>query len=309
MEQIITIKLSVEQYETLKETYLPYGIDASGEYIDFVSVFDDVVITGYLSKHTYRKVTFKGKNADKEALKWVDELPEVTRKKTTPPTKWIDLNEQIGSDEVGVGDFMLPMVVVATHVRRRDIAKIKELGVDDSKKMNDEKIREIGPKAKKLCECVIMTISNEKYNASTVDGLNINSLKAKMHNYGLAKLLNIRPNIERIYVDQFCTVRSYYSYLDERDEPIVRNITFQIKGESYYPSVALASVIARYTFLLKRDELIEKYGIDFPFGASSRVDRAAKALLDKVGKEEFDKLVKKNFKNYDRVVNDEKKLV
>ena len=309
MDQLITIKLTLEQYEALKEAYLPYAIDANGEYIDFVANYDDVIITGYISRHTYRKVTFKGTNASNEALRWIDELPEVERKKTTPPTKWIDLNEQIGSDEVGVGDFLLPMIVVATHIKKSDVKKLKELGVDDSKKMSDEKIREIGPIVKKSFKHCVITISNEKYNSSTANGLNINSLKAKMHNYALATLLKRKPNLERVFVDQFCTVKSYYSYLDEKDEPIVRNITFQTKGESYYPSVALASVIARYHFLLKRDELSEKYKIDFPFGASSRVDKVAKELLEKVGKEEFDKLVKKNFKNYQRVIDEKEKLV
>ena len=38
--------------------------------------------------------------------------------------------------------------------------------------------------------------------------------------------------------------------------------------------------------------------MEFPFGAGAKVDNMKKILLEKVGQEEFDKLVKKNFKNY-----------
>ena len=133
-------------------------------------------------------------------------------------------------------------------------------------------------------------------------GENINSLKAKMHNRALSNLHKDFIDIQRIFVDKFVSEETYYGYFDEKDEPILRGITFMNKGESYYPSVALASVIARYSFLLKMDELSAQYGIDILPGASNRVDEVAKTLLEKVGEEEFAKLVKKNFKNYQRVV-------
>lgn len=298
---LVVIKLSIEEYEKLKETYLPFVIPSNGEYVDFVANYNDVIITGYSSNKTYRKVTFKGDDASLEAKRWVSELPG-EKKKTKVPTKWIDLEEQIGSDEVGVGDFLLPMVVVATHVRRSDIHKLKELGIDDSKKMSDLKIREIGPTVLKTFEFSLLLIPNEKYNEMVDRGENINSLKAKMHNRALSNLLKRTPDIYRVYVDQFCSEKSYYSYLDERDEPIVRNIGFKTKGESYFPSVALASVIARFAFLVKMDELSEKYGVNLLKGASSKVDEQAKLLLQKVGREEFDKIVKRDFKNYKRII-------
>ena len=79
-------------------------------------------------------------------------------------------------------------------------------------------------------------------------------------------------------------------------------IKCKTKGESYFPSVALASVIARYRFLLKKDELSAKYGVEFLMGASSKVDELAKTLLEKLGIEEFTNLVKKDFRNYKRIM-------
>ena len=248
-------------------------------------------------------MTFKGQDASKEALLWVEELPEKKEKKKAPTkSQWIDLNEQIGSDEVGVGDFFFPMIVVAAKVRPSDLKKLRELGVDDSKRMTDKKIMEIGPALISNFEYSALTLSNQKYNEMIEKGENLNSLKAKMHNRALANLLRHTPDIYRIYVDQFCSEKKFYSYLGKDDEPIVKGIAFLTKGETYFPSVALASVIARYSFLKKREELNQRLEMELPLGASSRVDKVGKELLEKVGQDRFDKLVKKSFKNYLRIV-------
>ena len=127
---------------------------------------------------------------------------------------------------------------------------------------------------------------------------NLNSLKAKMHNRALYNLHKKYEDVIAIYVDQFVSESTYYKYLNDENEPVVKGISFKTKGEQRFPSVAAASVIARYAFLLEKDRLEEKYGMEFPCGAGPKVDKMKKVLLEKVGQEEFDNLVKKNFKNY-----------
>ena len=297
---IVSIKVEEEKYLEIKDYYLPFVIEASHDYIDYVADTNDLVVTGYLSSKKKKTVTFKGDKALEEAQKW-DESASLVEKEEQEEKKWIDIEEQIGSDEVGVGDFFLPMIVVAAYVHPRQIKRLRELGVTDSKKINDKKIREIGPIVIKEFEYSKLTLSNEKYNEMILKGENINSLKAKMHNRALANLHDKYIDIIKIYVDQFVNANKFYSYLTSADEPIVRDIAFKTKGESWFPSVALASVIARYAFLLEKDKLDEKYGVDFPFGASKKVDEFAQELSKKISKEEFDSLVKMNFKNYKKI--------
>ena len=91
----------------------------------------------------------------------------------------VDFGEQIGSDEVGVGDFYLPMIVVAAYMDAHQYQRLKELGITDSKKMSDAKIREVAPILIKEFKLAKLTLSNEKYNEMISKGENINSLKAK----------------------------------------------------------------------------------------------------------------------------------
>ncbi len=296
----ITLKFSIEEYQKVKDFYQDHITDETGDYLDFVARYEDTVIKGYSSNKSKRSVVFSGLNADIEASRWqsVELVPEV--KKEKEELHIVDFGEQIGSDEVGVGDFYLPMIVVAAYINNHQYQRLKELGITDSKKMSDKKIRELGPIITKEFEYSKLTLQNAKYNEMTAKGKNINSLKAKMHNRALSNLHEKYIDVIAIYVDQFVSEEKYYSYLDKDDEPILKGISFKTKGESRFPSVALASVIARYYFLLEKDKLEEKYGLKFPFGAGKQADEFKKVLLDKVGPDEFDNLVKKNFKNYSK---------
>lgn len=300
----VTLKFDLAKYEEIKKYYSNYFTDEKGDYLDFSARYEDAVIKGYVSKKNTRKIVFSGLNGDIEAKKWDDNVllfgEEAPKKEEKEVLHFVDFGEQIGSDEVGVGDFYLPMIVVAAYINKHQYQRLKELGVTDSKKLSDKKIRELGPIVIKEFEFSKLTLSNEKYNEMIAKGENINSLKAKMHNRALNNLHEKYIDVIAIYVDQFVSETKYYSYLSKDDEPILKGISFKTKGESRFPSVALASVIARYSFLLEKDKLEARIGLQIPFGAGKTADEFKKALLDKVGQSEFDKLVKKNFKNYSK---------
>lgn len=296
-KNLVTIKVDLETFNKIKEYYSSFLIEPNGEYVDFVAVYGDILITGYDSKKSKRSIVFKGEHAEDEAAEWAEKEESVEKKEEL---HYVDFGEQIGSDEVGVGDYFLPMIVVAAYLGRNQYQRLKELGVTDSKKMTDNKIREIGPILVKEFEFSKLTISNEKYNEMYEKGENLNSLKAKMHNRALYNLHKNHEDVIAIYVDQFVKADTYYKYLNDKNEPVVKEISFKTKGEQRFPSVALASCIARYSFLLYKDKLEEELGMEIPCGAGKKVDAIKNKVLEKVGQERYDKLVKKNFKNYSR---------
>ena len=196
------------------------------------------------------------------------------------------------------------MVVVAAFVRGKDLKTLEDFGVKDSKKVTDEKIREIAPGLLKKFFVSKLSLPNEKYNELIAKGENMNSIKAKMHNRALLNMFKKFPDTRNIFVDQFVAESKYFAYLNDPNEQKVINIVFKTKGESYYPCVALASVIARYAFLLEKDALEKKYGMKIPFGAASQADEFAKKFIKKFGLAEFDKICKKNFANYKELTNE-----
>ena len=303
MKENVTVTVNSTLVEVMRDYYKDSLVNNQGEYVDFQATNNGVIITAYLSKKENKKVTFFGDNALLEAKIWDPEV-EIKEKKETVKEGWLFYGDQIGSDEVGVGDFLGPMIVVAAFVKESDIHTLIELGIHDSKKMSDKKIMEIGPQIAKQFskQYSKLTLTNEKYNEMLDKGENLNSMKAKMHNRALLNMHKDYIDVLNIFVDQFVAEKTYYKYLNDANEEQVKDITFRTKGESYFPCVALASVIARYSYLKEMEKLSEKYGMDFPFGASKKVTEFAKRFLDKYGEEELYKVAKKNFANYNEVL-------
>ena len=303
MKQNITITVEPSLIDIMRDYYANNVVNNQGEYIDFQAEVNGVIITAYTSKKTTRKVTFYGEEALKEAQIWNPNAVE-PEKKEKVKEDWIYLDDQIGSDEVGVGDFLGPMIVVAAYVSKKDIRRLKELGIHDSKKMNDKQILEIGDILVKEFRFSKLTLKNDKYNEMLDKGENLNSMKAKMHNRALLNLHKEFPEVLNIFIDQFVKPETYYKYLNDENEEQVKDIISRTKGESHFPSVALASVIARYSYLKEMEKLSEKYEMDFPYGASKKVTEFAKKFVEKYGVEEFDKIAKKNFANYREVISE-----
>ena len=296
-KEIVSFSITLEQCDELIAFYSSYQKLNNGEYIVFQADYSGVVITIYRDKKNKHKVVFSGEGALTEAKKWnVD--AEAKENKAKANGGWLCKENQIGSDEVGVGDFLLPMVVVAAFVRGKDLKELESFGVKDSKKLTDEKIREIAPGLLKKFFVSKLSLPNEKYNELIAKGENMNSIKAKMHNRALLNMFKKFPDTRNIFVDQFVGESKYFAYLNDPSEQKVINIVFKTKGESYYPCVALASVIARYAFLLEKDALEKKYKMTIPFGAASKADEFAKKFAAKYGVDELKKIAKINFANF-----------
>ena len=92
-------------------------------------------------------------------------------------------------------------------------------------------------------------------------------------------------------------------------EHVQKGIVFREKGETCFPSVAIASNIARFFFLQAMKEIGEKYNVSIPLGAGKEVNEFSKKFIDKFGIDEFNKITKRNFKNYSEVLNQGESLV
>lgn len=259
---------------------------------------DGFVVTLFKKVHEGKGhvILIQGKDAASEARIWG--LEPVSDKPKKETARYADIYPQIGSDEVGTGDFFGPIVVAATFVKESDIAFLKELGVTDSKALTDERIREIAPKIAAKLTYVCQSLSPSKLNSLPY---NLNEVKARMHDSCYRELLEKGVKPARIYQDQFAQPTTYYRYLKNTDNHI-SNIVFETKGETKHLSIAAASIIARASFLLKMDELGKEYGVEFPFGAAHHVVVFAKRFYKERGEDALLKVAKKRFKTFDDVI-------
>lgn len=290
----------IEFYEGKKRLKTPpYAIFQADE--------NDTVITLYESG----KAMFQGPSADIEASMWemiskndgnledfFEEEKKPIKEEITIP---IDINS-IGSDEVGTGDYFGPIVVTASYVSKENIPFLTELGVRDSKKLSDEKILEIVPKIIKKIPYKTLILNNKDYNSYYGKDMNMNKIKAILHNKVLYNLINENKfEYDYIVVDQFESPKSYFNHLNDTSK-LVKDITFITKAEDKCLSVACSSLISRYIFIKEIDKLSDKYRLFIPKGASSYVDDIAIKLINKYGNNVLENVAKLNFSNTDRIL-------
>ena len=73
------------------------------------------------------------------------------------------------------------------------------------------------------------------------------------------------------------------------------------KAEDQVLSVACASIISRYIFLQKMDELSCEVHTPLPKGAGENVDKIAQEIKDEYGMAMLEKIAKMNFSNIKRI--------
>ncbi len=309
---VISFNVSKKTQDMMSEELSWCMRDKTPQYAKWQAKDGDTVITLYESG----KVVFQGKDADLSSDFWIstekinsgsvnvknssNDKKKDKLDKTSFVNPRIYNSSSIGSDEVGTGDYFGPIVVTAAYVAKDNISFLEEIGVKDSKKLTDSQILQIVPKFIKKIEYESIILSNKEYNEFYTSDINMNKIKAILHNKVLYKLSSRIPNYEYIIVDEFAKPYVYYNYLKDSSN-VVRNITFFTKGEDKHLSVACASLISRFIFINEFNKLSKNIGFELPKGASTAVDLAGTKIIEKFGEAKLKEIAKLNFKNTDKI--------
>ena len=226
-----TKEMMIENYNDLKRLKTP-------QYAIFQADDGDTVVTLYESG----KAVFQGRDADLAADFWIETEKinsgnaKVTSSEDKKEKKEVERKiplriNSIGSDEVGTGDYFGPIVVTATFVTKENIDFLLELGVKDSKKMTDSDILRVVPEVIKKIPYETYVLSNTQYNKVYGDNMNMNKMKAILHNKVLSHFANkSKYPYDYAVVDQFENPKSYYNHISKATKK-VNNIFFLTKEQ------------------------------------------------------------------------------
>lgn len=287
----IVMKLNPSQEKELINKLKSQQVANNNPYVRFAAKSNGVTVLVYTSG----KVVFQGSHASK--------LAQSFGYKSEPNISEKDNYQQnlplIGSDEVGNGSYFGGLAVVASFVNPEDHAYLKELGVDDSKNLNDIKIRRLAPLLEERIPHKSLLLSPKKYNQLVGKGKDYNavSVKVALHNQAIFLLLQQGYQAEKIVIDAFTSKRNYEKYLKREKNQFKNIITFQEKAESHYLAVAVSSIIARNLFLENLDQLGKDLGYQLPSGAGSQSDKVASQILTTYGMEGLNYCAKLHFSN------------
>lgn len=307
--QTITLKVSENTKEKMQKYFEDKKRPKTPPYAVFQADEADTVVTLYESG----KAVFQGISADIDANIWKETEKRLNpgkqieikkageKKKEKPSNNFVYYANTIGSDEVGTGDYFGPIVVSSAYVAKENISFLENLGVKDSKKMTDAEILRVVPEIIKKIPYSTRILNNRDYNGKYSDEVNMNAMKAILHNKVLLDLNEKYGNkADYIVVDQFTYPSAYFKYL-AKTANVQKNITFLTKAEDKCLSVACASLISRYVFIKEFNKMSKSVGFDLPKGAGELVDEAAIKIVKQSGFEALNELVKLNFKNTEKI--------
>ncbi|UOQ94086.1 ribonuclease HIII [Halobacillus shinanisalinarum] len=297
MPQVV-LRLSKNKLQEMKHFYkqdLKANTPANAA---FAAKTINCTITAYQSG----KVLFQGTSPEMESKRWGASMPSSSSSSSTKahrfhPSDSLFSETHIGSDEAGTGDFFGPITVAAAFVKDHQIGQLKAIGVKDSKHLSDKQITHI---AKQIVDMNIpyslLRLNNSKYNTWQEKGWTQGKMKTMLHHKALESLLTkISPEKPAILVDQFSQPSVYQKHLKSEGKTLQKGVYFMTKAESYSTSVAVASIIARSSFVKAMDQIEMDTGLPIPKGASRTVDKAAAKIINVYGEEKLREIAKIHF--------------
>jgi ribonuclease HIII len=280
-----TLSVTPDELVTLQKIFQYHLIEDQTPYLFFHAKHNNIDVLAYQSG----KVLLQGDEVSQALTTIKQHLNRVDY-------------EAIGSDEVGTGDVFGPMVICSLYVGKDDFEFLENLNVRDSKNMKDDMIIKIAPKIAQKLNHTLLILNPKKYNSLNEQGINMNKMKALLHNQAIIKTTSKVPENVPVILDQFCTPQLYFNYL--KDETLIyRDIDFRVRAEQVHVAVAAASIVARYAFLVKMSEYSTKLGIKLPKGAGKDVDQMIEQIYQNRGLKTLELIAKMNFKNITRVIH------
>ncbi len=190
---------------------------------------------------------------------------------------------RIGSDEALKGDTFGGIVVAAVRADDEVRKQLEEMGVKDSKKLTDQKIRVLAERIRGIAPVFFVSMLPLQFNQE-VAKYSLTGVMNKLHEKVTSRL---RKEEEEVIVDQFpgCDVHK---------------ATIVQKAEDLYIEVAAASIIARAEGLLQIKELSIMVGFQLPLGSTHVLESLIK-IRD--GKKDFNALAKTSFRNVKEIMH------
>lgn len=191
----------------------------------------------------------------------------------------IDETARIGIDESGKGDFFGPLCIAGVYAQEGTVKHLSQIGVKDSKLLNDDTIVKIAEKIKKDYQYHIVKINPEKYNELYDKFGNLNLLLGWGHATCIENLID-KTGCKKVIIDQFAHEHVVETALKRKKKEAF--LVQRHRGEEDLV-VAAASILARATFVEGLKFLEKKVEEKLPKGASKATLDAGKRLVAKNG--------------------------
>lgn len=295
IQNTFVAKIDLSLAEKLRLDLADQGFEFSTpQHTIFSAKKQGVVCTLYASG----KIIVQGKNKNDFITFYLE--PEILKELSfSHPETLVDLTPHIGIDEAGKGDFFGPLCIGGVYADEKGIKKLIEMGVRDSKRMNDTSILAMACEIRSFFPHTLLQIFPKKYNELYQSFKNLNFLLGWCHATAIEELVKT-THCKNVIIDQFAKENVVLHALEKKELSV--NLTQRHYGEEDLV-VAAASILARASFVEGLEQLGKMIQLTLPKGANSHVIEMGKKIVLKHGKEMLEKLSKLHFKTTNAILD------
>lgn len=214
----------------------------------------------------------------------------------------------LGTDESGKGDFFGPVVVAGFVCDDKIIKNLKQMGIQDSKKLTDQKISSISQQIQNQYSdrIYVKILNNNRYNnlytKAKETNRNLHDILAWLHGSVINTAISKHDPLQGVVIDKFEKKNLINRYVKEKFD--FKILQYE-QGEEDI-AVASASVLARHHLNLEFVKMSLKFKMDFPKGAGSIVKNFSKNFINRWGINNLEQVCKKHFKTYNEIIGEYK---
>lgn len=173
---------------------------------------------------------------------------------------WDDSGDEVvlGIDEAGRGPVLGPMVYACALCKKKDLAQLKKLGVDDSKQLTEEQRESLRRKLDnaKFVQSLSRTLHAEEISEKMLRRVKVN-LNVISHDAALdlvQQAFDHNVPVTEVYVDTVGTSETYAEKF-RATFPQLRKVVVEKKADAKFQIVGAASIVAKTT----RDRIIHTW--------------------------------------------------
>jgi len=164
-----------------------------------------------------------------------------------------------GVDEAGRGSVIGPLVIAGVSLEEKDLFKLADIGVKDSKLLSPQKRETLAKQIRKLSlNCHVVFLSPVEIDRVVETGKRLHRLN-RFEAQSMARVITIlKPDL--VYVDASDVLADRFGEHIEENLDFTLKIVSEHKADITYPIVSAASIIAKVERDLAIYHLQQKHG-------------------------------------------------
>jgi len=200
----------------------------------------------------------------------------------------------VGVDDAGRGAVIGPLVIAGVAIDEKDLSRLTELGVKDSKLLSPSKREALAIEVKRVAQkFAVEKLSPKEIDKVVETGRKLHRLN-RLEAQTMAKVIEtLKPDIA--YVDASDVLEERFKQHIQECLPFKLDIISEHKADRTYPIVSAASIIAKVERDREIAELAKKYGdLGCGYPTDPKTISFLQESLEKTG--EYPDFVRKSWK-------------